>query len=99
MLLAGMGENYIRRHLFHGLSWFGKADRERLEKFKTNGVDLREYDPVTDVPDATPKNEQTGVSSGNLTPTDGASESSGNKSCASLPTLGQHRIRGGSGRL
>ncbi len=50
MLLAGMGENYIRRHLFDGLPWFGKADRERLEKFKTNGVDLREYDPLTDVP-------------------------------------------------
>jgi hypothetical protein len=80
MLLAGMGENYLRRHLFDGLPWFGKADRERLEIFKINGVDLQEYDPLTDVPDADAKNEQTPVSSGNLTPTDGTSEPSGNKS-------------------
>ena len=72
-----MGDNYIRRHLFDGLPWFGKADRERLEKFKTNGVDLRDYDPLTDVPDTAAKNEQTPVSSGNFTPTDGASEPSG----------------------
>jgi len=77
MLLAGMGENYIRRHLFDGVSWFGPADRERLEKFKSNGVELREYDPLTDVPDATAKNEQTAASSKNLISTDGASERSG----------------------
>jgi putative GTP pyrophosphokinase len=73
MLLAGMGENYIRRHLFDGVSWFGPADRERLEKFKTNGVDLREYDPLTDV---AAKDEHTTASSENLTSTDGASETS-----------------------
>jgi len=77
MLLAGMGENYIHRHLFDGHPWFGAPDRERLEKFKTNGVDLREYDPLTDVPDATAKNEEAAASSGNLTATEGASEASG----------------------
>jgi hypothetical protein len=51
-----------------------------FEIFKINSVDLREYDPLTDVPDADAKNKQTPVSSGDLTPTDGTSEPSGNKS-------------------
>ena len=76
MLLAGMGENYIHRHLFAGMSWFGAGDLARLEKFKTNGVDLPEYDPLTDVPDVAAKNAKT-ASSGNLSATEDASETSG----------------------
>jgi putative GTP pyrophosphokinase len=75
MLLAGMGENYIRRHLFNALPWFGPADRERLEKFKTNGVELREYDPLTEVSDVVAKNEHT-TASENMSSANGASETS-----------------------
>jgi len=61
MLLAGMGENYIRRHLFAGQPWYGSGERQSLRKFRTSGVDLREYDPVTDTPQPTAKDEQAEV--------------------------------------
>jgi putative GTP pyrophosphokinase len=50
MLLAGMGENYIRRHVFSSYPWFDKREHERIELFKNKGVDVRGYDPTTDVP-------------------------------------------------
>jgi hypothetical protein len=92
MLLAGMGENYVRRHLFDGLPWFGPADRERLGKFKSNGVDLREYDPLNDLPEAAANNEQIVASSENLTATDGASEPSDPTSESNLPASNRSLI-------
>jgi len=52
MLLAGMGATYINRHMFAGQPWYGPSDNERLEKFETQGVDVRDYDPITEVPDS-----------------------------------------------
>ncbi len=46
MLLAGMGENYIRRHIFSTEPWYGKPDQERLERFRSQGVQVRDYDPM-----------------------------------------------------
>jgi ppGpp synthetase/RelA/SpoT-type nucleotidyltranferase len=48
MLLAGMGENFIRRHLFSGESWYGRRERESIERFKKQGVNIHEYDPLMD---------------------------------------------------
>jgi putative GTP pyrophosphokinase len=50
MLLAGMGENYIRRHAFSNESWYGPRVRECLERFKAQEIGVREYDPLTDAP-------------------------------------------------
>jgi putative GTP pyrophosphokinase len=52
MLLAGMGDTYMRRHMFAGQPWYGPSDSRCLEKFKTQGVDVRDYDPITDVLDS-----------------------------------------------
>jgi ppGpp synthetase/RelA/SpoT-type nucleotidyltranferase len=61
MLLAGMGENYIRRHVFAGQPWYEPRQRQGLEKFRASGVDLRLYDPVTDTPEPKAKDEQAEV--------------------------------------
>ena len=50
MLLAGMGDKYVRRHVYAGEAWSGPSDLQLLEKFKARGVDVRDYDPITDVP-------------------------------------------------
>ncbi|MGZ5118887.1 MAG: GTP pyrophosphokinase, partial [Burkholderiales bacterium] len=46
MLLAGMGNGYIQRHVFAGESWFGGA--ERLRKLANGGIEIRNYDPVAE---------------------------------------------------
>jgi ppGpp synthetase/RelA/SpoT-type nucleotidyltranferase len=46
MLLAGMGENYIKRHVFSAQPWFARPALERLEKFRGHGVEIRNYDPT-----------------------------------------------------
>lgn len=48
MLLAGMGDNYIRRHIFAGESWWGSSDRKRLATFRDQGIEVREYDPMAE---------------------------------------------------
>ncbi|MGH8467512.1 MAG: GTP pyrophosphokinase [Gammaproteobacteria bacterium] len=60
MLLAGMGENYIRRHMFSGQPWFGQADQERLEKFRAQGVEVRNYDPTAPQVDGAGAADQAG---------------------------------------
>jgi hypothetical protein len=50
MLLAGMGNSYIRRHPYSDEPWFGKAESQRLGTFKGHGVDVREYDPLGEPP-------------------------------------------------
>jgi len=47
MLLAGMGDNYIRKHLWAGQSWWGKTEAEALDRFRREGVEVRQYDPST----------------------------------------------------
>lgn len=58
MLLAGMGENYLNRHFFAGQPWWGRRDHEALEKFRSKGVEVRDYDPLKDLPDGTSAREQ-----------------------------------------
>jgi ppGpp synthetase/RelA/SpoT-type nucleotidyltranferase len=48
MLLAGMGENYIRRHLWAGEPWYGEGEKGRLERFRSLGINVRAYDPTTE---------------------------------------------------
>jgi putative GTP pyrophosphokinase len=57
MLLAGMGDNYLRRHIFSKEPWWGKSDSRALAAFRSEGVDVRCYDPTTDVPEATTSGE------------------------------------------
>lgn len=51
MLLAGMGKDYISRHVFFGQPWYGHEDEERLERFGRGGVEIRNYIPRTDTPE------------------------------------------------
>lgn len=46
LLLAGMGENYIKRHIFATEAWFGASDRLLLEEFKQRGIKAGDYDPL-----------------------------------------------------
>lgn len=46
MLLASMGERYIRRHSFHGQPWFEERERARLEKFRDAGISIGDFDPL-----------------------------------------------------
>ena len=59
MLLAGMGEHYLRRHPWAAESWYEKRVREDLAHFKDAGIVTREYDPVMDQPDMSPKSDPT----------------------------------------
>jgi hypothetical protein len=54
MLLAGMGEHYIRRHTFAGEPWYEGREREYLERFKKAGVEIRDYDPLMEQADTSP---------------------------------------------
>jgi putative GTP pyrophosphokinase len=46
MLLAGMGERYIDRHLFAGEDWYdGSGSRRILKFFEKNGIQIGNYDP------------------------------------------------------
>jgi ppGpp synthetase/RelA/SpoT-type nucleotidyltranferase len=47
MLLAAMGERYIRRHSFHGQPWFEDRERDRLRRFRDAGIQLGDYDPLS----------------------------------------------------
>jgi putative GTP pyrophosphokinase len=51
MLLAGMGTNFVARHIFAGQPWYGPRDVECLERFKANGIPVRDYDPLSDKQD------------------------------------------------
>ncbi len=76
MLLAGMGESYIRRHPFVGESWYGRADRDRLDRFKAGGIEIRGYDPLNDLPSPTSSDGPTAVAEAQAVPADeeGASQ-------------------------
>lgn len=48
MLLAGMGDNYLRRHTFANEPWYGPRVRGWLEAFKSKNVTIRDYDPLAE---------------------------------------------------
>jgi ppGpp synthetase/RelA/SpoT-type nucleotidyltranferase len=66
MLLAGMGENYIRRHVFAGESWYAGVASKHLERFKSQGVNVRGYDPSMDLAEVTAKPDLSAQSSGDI---------------------------------
>ncbi|MGO9242184.1 MAG: GTP pyrophosphokinase family protein [Bryobacteraceae bacterium] len=53
MLLAGMGENWLRSHPFAVEPWWAPRQQERLEKMRARGVKTRSYNPTSDLPDET----------------------------------------------
>ena len=59
MLLAGMGEHYLQRHPFAAKSWHDRQVKEEFARFKDAGVEVREYDPLMDQPDTSPKSDRT----------------------------------------
>lgn len=61
LLLAGMGELYIQRHPWASEPWYGERNRATLDKFKGQGIPVRNYDPIVDLPAAT-QNETLKVS-------------------------------------
>lgn len=60
MLLAGMGENFLQRHLWANEPWFQSRERDRLERMKNQGVETRAYDPMLETSGA--ENEQGDIS-------------------------------------
>jgi hypothetical protein len=64
MLLVGMGENYIRRHTFAGEPWYEGREREYIERFKKEGVEIRAYDPLMEQPDMSPPMDRSTASDG-----------------------------------
>ena len=46
MLLAALGEEFIKRHVFSGHSWFGQREQAWLEKFRSAGIPVAIYDPT-----------------------------------------------------
>ncbi|HZS07655.1 MAG TPA: hypothetical protein VFD58_22660 [Blastocatellia bacterium] len=47
MLLAALGEEFIKRHHFVGYEWFGPKQREILEQFRSAGEPVATFDPLT----------------------------------------------------
>ena len=45
MLLAGMGEKYIERHLYANESWHGRYKHEQLKKLQKKGIAIGIFDP------------------------------------------------------
>jgi hypothetical protein len=82
MLLAGMGEHYIRRHTFAGEPWYEGREREYIERFKKEGVEIRDYDPLMDQPDMSPRMDHSADPNGSIAATEettsGAIESQDN---------------------
>jgi putative GTP pyrophosphokinase len=49
MLLAGMGENFIKRHSYGASDWFQERQRKALEALGKEGISVGHYDPFADV--------------------------------------------------
>lgn len=45
MLLAGLGEKFVERHLYANEEWFGPGTRKRLAFYAEHGVPVAIYDP------------------------------------------------------
>lgn len=50
MLFAGMGENFLRRHILANQAWWSENARDALERFRGGGVEIKDYDPSEDAP-------------------------------------------------
>ena len=74
MLLAGVGEHYLRRHTFAGEPWHERRVQEELQRFQKAGADLRDYDPLTDQSDTSPRSDRTAGPEGNTAVAEGAPE-------------------------
>ena len=49
MLLAGMGENFARLHLYAAEPWFLERRKQVLGRLRESGVEIRNYDPNLEV--------------------------------------------------
>jgi len=47
MLLAGMGEKYIQRHIYADEPWYGTWPRRCIEMLSEKGIVIGEYDPIS----------------------------------------------------
>ena len=47
MLLAGMGEPYIDKHPWAKEKWFQDRHLGILQKFRENGINVRNYSPIS----------------------------------------------------
>jgi len=47
LLIAGMGDNYIRKHRWQDERWFTEVVQKKLDKFREAGVPIRGYSPDT----------------------------------------------------
>jgi len=45
MLLAGMGEHYIKNHILYNTEWFPKIQNIKLETLKDNEITIGNYNP------------------------------------------------------
>jgi hypothetical protein len=52
MLLAALGEQYIKRHQFSRYDSFRSGEAEKLKKFQNNGIPTSVYDPKVDATEA-----------------------------------------------
>jgi putative GTP pyrophosphokinase len=57
MVLAGMGENYLRRHNYAKYPWWSQANGNRLSTLRSTGIEIGDYDPMRDT-GGEPSNEQ-----------------------------------------
>lgn len=46
MLLAGMGEHYIKNHILYNTEWFPKIQNINLETLKDNEITIGNYNPI-----------------------------------------------------
>jgi putative GTP pyrophosphokinase len=46
MLLAGMGQGFLRRHTWAGADWFESRQNEILQKFEASSIATGTYDPT-----------------------------------------------------
>ncbi len=48
MLLAGMGDSFLQRHAYANQSWWSDAHRGALESLRASGIEIRNYDPLSE---------------------------------------------------
>ena len=47
LLLAGMGEAFIRNHLWSNQDWFVRNEEQRLKRLAENGIKVGNYQPIS----------------------------------------------------
>ncbi len=56
MLLAALGEEFVKRHSFAAHEWFGPRQDEMLQRFRAEGIPVGTYDPLAPSGSPTPPN-------------------------------------------